>query len=145
MSDLPFVDEHCVVVDLAATELWARLLPRVERSLSRGGGARYARVVRTVPRGCGGARPLALGSDFPGFRVVGVLPGRELALEGRHLFSTYRLVFRIQELTDGRSRLRAETRASFPGAAGWVYRLLVIRSGGHALAMRRMLDAYRRP
>ncbi|MFE9137037.1 hypothetical protein [Streptomyces sp. NPDC007355] len=74
-----------------------------------------------------------------------VVPGQELALEGRHRFSVYRLVFRIDELPDGRSRLRAETRAAFPGAAGRVYRLLVISSGAHAYGMRRMLAGYRRP
>ncbi|MFF1509300.1 hypothetical protein [Streptomyces sp. NPDC058326] len=143
MSALPFVDEHAVVVDAGAEELWQRLLVRVERSLSRESGARYARLVRAEPRGSGGARPIAEGSEFPGFRVAAVVPGRELALRGGHRFSSYSLVFRIEELTEGRCRLRAETRAVFPGAAGWVYRLLVIRSGGHALGMRRMLAGYR--
>ncbi|WP_435969560.1 hypothetical protein [Streptomyces sp. Qhu_M48] len=145
MEPLPFVDEHSVVVGVRGEVLWPRLLLGVERALSGSFGAWYVRRVRGVPRGHAGVRPLAEGSEYPGFRVVRVLPGRELALEGRHRFSTYSLVFRIQELTDGRCRLRAETRAVFPGAAGWVYRLLVIRSGGHALGMRRMLDGYRRP
>ncbi|MFD3529905.1 hypothetical protein [Streptomyces sp. NPDC058664] len=145
MRGLPFVDEHAVVVDAGAEELWQRLLVRVERSLSREAGARYARLVRADPRRSGGPRPLAEGSEFPGFRVAGVVPGRELALRGGHRFSSYGLVFRIEELTDGRSRLRAETRAAFPGAAGRLYRLLVISSGGHAFGMRRMLAGYRRP
>ncbi|MFJ8662364.1 hypothetical protein [Streptomyces sp. NPDC093795] len=146
MSSLPFVDEHVVVVEVGAEELWQRLLVRVERSLSRGAGARYARLVRAEPLGVGGPRPLAVGSAFPGFRVARVVPGKELALEGGHRFSAaYSLVFRVDELADGRSRLRAETRAAFPGAAGRVYRLLVISSGGHAFGMRRMLAGYRRP
>ncbi|WP_406059183.1 hypothetical protein OG462_19365 [Streptomyces sp. NBC_01077] len=145
MGLLPFVDEHAVVVDAGRDEVWRRLLVGVERSLSQAGGARYVRLVRGVPRVPGGPRPLAEGSEFPGFRVAGVVPGRELALEGRHRFSTYSLGFRIEELTDGRCRLRAETRAAFPGAAGRVYRLLVIVSGGHAFAMRRMLAGYQHP
>ncbi|MFE2557931.1 hypothetical protein ACFXGT_18300 [Streptomyces sp. NPDC059352] len=138
-STLPYVDEHAVTVDAGTAEAWRRLRLGVERSLSQVGGARYARLVRAEPRAAGGPRPPAEGSEFPGFRVVRVVPERELALEGRHRFSTYSLVFRMEELADGRTRLRAETRAAFPGAAGRVYRLLVISSGGHAFGMRRLL------
>ncbi|MFE5594797.1 hypothetical protein [Streptomyces sp. NPDC056549] len=145
MSTLPFVDEHTVVVDSGAEELWARLLAEVERSLSGAGGARYARLVRADPLAAGGPRPLGAGSVFPGFRVAGFEPGRELALHGRHRFSTYALVYRIEALSDGRARLRAETRAAFPGVAGRLYRLLVISSGAHGFAMGRMMGAYRRP
>ncbi|MGW2306252.1 hypothetical protein [Streptomyces sp. NPDC001809] len=145
MSLLPFVDEHVVVVDAGVEETWRRLLVGVERSLSTQGGALYARLVGAVPRRSGGVRPFGAGSEFPGFRVVRLVPGHELALEGRHRFSTYSLVLRIEERSDGRCRLRAETRAVFPGAAGRVYRALVIGSGGHALATRRMLAGYRRP
>jgi hypothetical protein len=142
---LPFVDEHTVVVDAGPEELWGLVLVQVERALSREGGARYARLVRAEPRAGGGPRPLGAGSAFPGFEVVGFEPGRELALRGRHAFSSYALVFRIEDLGDGGCRLRAETRAAFPGPAGRLYRLLVISSGGHAIGMRRMLAAYRQP
>ncbi|MET9675055.1 hypothetical protein ABZY68_18445 [Streptomyces sp. NPDC006482] len=145
MSTLPYVDEHAVDVDAGVEELWRRLLTGLERSLSREAGARYTRLVRADPRDPAGPRPLAEGSEYPGFRAVRVVPGRELALEGRHRFSTYSLVFRLDELGDGRSRLTAETRAVFPGAAGRAYRLLVIGSGGHAFGMRRLLAGYRRP
>jgi hypothetical protein len=40
--------------------------------------------------------------------------------------------------------LRAESRATFPGLAGAAYRLLVVRSGGHVVAVRRLLSAVRR-
>ncbi|MFJ7959699.1 hypothetical protein ACIQ62_25780 [Streptomyces sp. NPDC096319] len=142
---LPYVDEHAVLVDCGADDLWGRLLAEVERSLSGAAGARYARLVRADPVAAGGPRPLAAGSAFPGFLVAGFEPGRELALHGRHRFSTYALVYRIESLSDGRARLRAETRAVFPGVAGRLYRLLVIGSGAHAVAMRRMMNAYRRP
>ncbi|WP_329622871.1 hypothetical protein OG357_22620 [Streptomyces sp. NBC_01255] len=139
MSTLPYVDEHAVIVEAGAAEAWRRVRGGVERSLSQRGLGAYARLVGAEPRRAGGARPVVEGATFPGFRVVRVVPGRELALEGRHRFSTYSLVFRIEELTDGRSRLRAESRAAFPGVAGRLYRLLVIGSGGHAFGMRRML------
>ncbi|MFI1976763.1 hypothetical protein [Streptomyces wedmorensis] len=141
---LPFVDEHVVEVEVGGEELWGRVVGGLERSLSGEGGARYARLVRAEPREAGGPRPLAEGSAYPGFRVVRAVRGRELALAGAHRFSTYSLVFRIEDLEDGRARLRAETRAAFPGMAGRIYRLLVIGSGGHAIGMRRMLAGYRK-
>ena len=65
-------------------------------------------------------------------------------LAGRHRFSSYALTFRLDEIGAHRSRLRAESRATFPGPAGAVYRLLVIGTGGHAVAVGRMLAQVRR-
>jgi hypothetical protein len=67
----------------------------------------------------------------------------ELALEGSHRFSRYALILRIDDL-GGRSRLRAETRAEFPGPHGRVYRALVIGTRGHVLMVRRILGAVKR-
>lgn len=77
--------------------------------------------------------------DHPGFHVVTAVPAKELALAGSHRFATYALIFRLEEAGAGRTRVRAESRAAFPGPAGRLYRLLVIGTGGHALAVRRML------
>ena len=68
----------------------------------------------------------------------------ELALAGAHRFSRYALSFRIDSLGSRRSRLRAETRAEFPGLKGGAYRALVIGSRGHVLITRRLLGAVKR-
>src|SRR5206468_8610370 len=102
------------------------------------------RVVGCTDGVATGDRPLTVGSSLPGFHVVACVPGRELALQGGHRFSTYSLTFRLETVGPDRSLLRAETRAVFPGAAGAVYRLLVIRSGGHAIVTRRILSTVRR-
>ncbi|WP_405559694.1 hypothetical protein [Streptomyces canus] len=60
--------------------------------------------------------------------MADAVPGRELVLVGRHHFPTYALVFRLEEATPGRTRLRAETRAS----------------GAHALLTGRLPAAARR-
>lgn len=79
-----------------------------------------------------------------GFRVVRAEAPHELALEGEHRFSRYALTFRVDDLGPGRSRVRAETRAAFPGLKGATYRALVIGTRVHVLAVRRMLGAIRR-
>ncbi|MFJ8636544.1 hypothetical protein [Streptomyces sp. NPDC093568] len=81
----------------------------------------------------------ALMSGSRGFRVAVSVPGKELAYVGHHPFSTYALLFHLDETPRGHTRLRAETRARFPGRAGTVYRGLVIGTGAHALVVRHML------
>jgi len=141
---LPRVDEHATVVAAGVDEVWRALTETLDRTYSRPGPARYARLVGCADRTASGPRPLAEGSVFPGFRVVGAVPGGELVLRGSHRFSAYAFVFRLDELAPGRTRLRAETRAVFPGPAGAVYRLLVIGSGGHAAGVCRLLAGIRR-
>jgi hypothetical protein len=140
IAQLPFVDDHATEIAATVDEVWPMLSNAVERSFSRAGMAGYARLVGCVPVDSSGPRPLADGSTVPGFRVTSALPGRELVLEGRHRFSIYALTFRLDDIGSGRSRLRAETRAAFPGLAGGAYRLLVIGTRGHMVAVRRLLS-----
>ncbi|MGN9756879.1 hypothetical protein [Streptomyces sp. SD31] len=89
-------------------------------------------------------RAIAETVDHPLFHVVTAVPGKELALAGSHRFSTYALVFRLEEAATGHTRVRAESRATFPGPAGRLYRLLVIGTRGHKVAVRRMLRTVRK-
>jgi hypothetical protein len=63
-----------------------------------------------------------------------------LALDGRHFFSVYKLVFELADEGPHHTRLRALTWADFPGISGKIYRALVIGTGGHRVAVRRMLN-----
>lgn len=141
---LPWLDEHTTVVEAGAEALWEAAAEVFGRSFSRGHAARYARAVGAEPLAAAGPRPLAEGSTVPGFRVVSAVPGNELAMAGRHRFSRYTLVFRTEPLGPGRSRLRAESRAVFPGPAGQGYRMMLLGTGAHVLGMRRLLAAIRR-
>ena len=78
------------------------------------------------------------GSTVPGFRVVTAEPPRLVVVAGRHRFSRYGIVFRVEPAAAG-CRVRAETRAVFPGPHGALYRLAVIGSRGHVLVTRRLL------
>ncbi len=79
-----------------------------------------------------------MGSSVPGFRVVVAEPPSLLAVAGRHRFSRYGIVVRIEPAAGG-ARCRAETRAAFPGPHGALYRLAVVGTGGHVVAVRRLL------
>ena len=79
------------------------------------------------------------GDAVPGFAVTEVDRPRTLTLQGRHRFSRYELRFSLESPTPGRTELHARTAAVFPGLLGGGYRLLVIGSGGHVLAVRRLL------
>jgi hypothetical protein len=141
---LPHVDEHALTVDADREATWAALLHVAEATVSSAGAPRYARLVGCADTEASGPRPLAVGSAFPGFHVAAATEPAVLALAGSHRFSHYALIFRLEQLADGRTRLRAETRAEFPGRKGALYKGLVIGTRMHVLATRRMLGATER-
>ncbi|MFD9461061.1 hypothetical protein [Streptomyces sp. NPDC060027] len=141
---LPYLDEHTTVVAAGTGDLWRGLGEVLDRSAARPGASGYARLVGCSDRTASGPRPFAEGSTIPGFRVTAAVPGSELVLRGRHRFSSYALIFRVERVGPDRSRLRAESRAAFPGPAGAVYRRLVVGTGGHARGMRRLLASIAR-
>ncbi|WP_129789639.1 SRPBCC family protein [Promicromonospora panici] len=119
--------------------VWRALLDQVEVL----GPARYVRLIGCRDTVAEGPRPLAVGSAVPGFRVAEADPPHELVLDGVHRFSVYTLTFRL--LPDGAgTRVEAHTDATFPGALGAIYRLLVIDSRFHKLATRSIVARIRR-
>ena len=141
---LPYVDEHATFVAAGVDDVWCGLLDSLDAAFAHAGAATCARLAGCSDATASGPRPLGPGSTVPGFRVVAAAPPRQLTLGGRHRFSSYTLTFCIDSVGPGRSLLRARTRAAFPGAAGRVYRLVVITTGGHVIAVRRLLAAARR-
>lgn len=137
IAELSYVDEHTIEVDALPQKVWSALWKTMSRS--SGSSSLAARALGCDQTRADPGGPPVVGAAIIGFRVATALPPAELALEGRHRFSRYALVFRIEELGDGASRLRAETRADFPGIAGRAYRMLVIGSKGHVLALRRLM------
>lgn len=144
IAQLPYIDEHATDIAASVDEVWPVLLDTIDRGFARFGASGYARAVGCTDRTASGPRPLAVGSTLPGFHVTAAVPGTELVLEGRHRFSAYALIFRLAPDGADGSRLVAETRATFPGFAGGIYRLLVIGSRGHGVAVRRMLSTVKR-
>lgn len=136
---LPHIDEHAVVVDADLDATWSACQRVVDGSFRPAG--RAARLLGCEDTIASGPRPLATGSTLPGFHVETADPKQTLALAGRHRFSDYALIFRLDETDDGATTIRAETRAKFPGVKGGIYKTLVIRTRGHVLVTRRLLTA----
>jgi hypothetical protein len=122
-GSLPFVDEYSRVVRASPARTWEALQLYVDRLTTASHGV-LSRVLGTVPRS--------------GFAVVEADPMHELVLAGRHRFSTYRLVFRVESV-DGGSSLHAVTYAVFPGLHGRAYRTGLMVSTGHRRATEHML------
>jgi hypothetical protein len=81
-----------------------------------------------------------VGSTIPGFAVAEIEPPRTLTLRGRHRFSRYEFRFTLDDAGPRRVQVHAHTSAAFPGPHGRIYRALVIGTGGHAVAVRRLLE-----
>ncbi|WP_197034590.1 hypothetical protein [Glycomyces sp. NRRL B-16210] len=123
-----FIDEHRITIGAPRDRVWTALRDYCETTLMKDRGGPLPLLLGTEPRA--------------GFAVSREVRGRRLDLTGRHRFSRYRLVFEIRdsEAQDG-TELIARTFADFPGPQGFVYKTLVIRTGGHALTVRRMLQS----
>ncbi|MGH2957418.1 MAG: YybH family protein [Solirubrobacterales bacterium] len=143
IDSLPPVDEHSTEVRAGADRAWEALIATLPRAFDTALSRRMASVLGCVYRRSRGD-PSVIGSTLPGFVVARSVRPSTLALLGRHRFSSYALVFRLDELGPGRSRLSGETRAEFPGAKGRAYRGLVIGTGGHVRVVKRILAAVAR-
>jgi hypothetical protein len=141
---LPHVDEHSAVIEAGADAAWDALLRVAEGTVSAGAAPHLARALGCADVAAAGPRPLAEGSVVPGFHVAEADAPRELALVGSHRFSNYALLFHLDDLGSGRTRVRAETRAEFPGFKGSAYRAMVIGTRMHVLVTRRMLGGVKR-
>ena len=144
MEDLPYIDEHSLAIAAAPSDVWRALLSVLAREV--GGVPRPVKALLGVqPSELRGdwMGTLRVGDSMPGFSVSECVVASRLALRGQHRFSRYALVFVLDG--DGAScTLRAQSWGAFPGLKGRGYRALVIGSGGHRVAVRRMLRSVAR-
>jgi hypothetical protein len=143
MERLPYIDTHTRRIEASPDGVWEALLGTLRRQF-RGGlpgpvAAAWG-LQQTERRGEWKSR-VAVGDTIPGFRVAEADSSRRLTLRGEHRFARYELRFELAEAGADSVQLRAVTSALFPGVHGQIYRLLVIGSGGHRVAVRRMLGA----
>jgi hypothetical protein len=138
LKELPLVDEHSAVAAAPPEAVWDALLDTLRSTFAAPAAQRTALLLGCDPSATNGWDHPAAGSSVPGFSIVVAERPALLAVAGRHRFSRYGIVVRI-EPAGGGARCRAETRAAFPGPHGALYRLAVIGTGGHAIAVRRLL------
>ena len=141
LDDLPLLDEHSLVVTAAPDHAWDAALESLRESFSGSAGL-FARLLGCDPSEVSGWDRPAVGSSIPGFRVVAADRPRLLVLAGRHRFSRYGIVLRLEPCEAG-TRCRLESRGAFPGPHGRLYRMAVIGSGGHVVGVRRLLRGIR--
>jgi hypothetical protein len=146
-DELPFIDAYSIEASAPPEPVWDAV---VERVLPRFGGGFgplvTGRVGQLGARALGApyAQPMSTAAGVPdtifGFRVERAERPSLIALVGEHRFARYSLTLRIEPVA-GRSssRLTAETKAAFPGAAGRIYRAAVIGTGAHRLVVSRLL------
>ena len=130
MSELPFVDEHEILIPAPRDHVWRTLRRYVDSSLGVGARNPVAWILGTQPRA--------------GFEVEREIPAEQLDMAGRHRFSRYRLVFELADAADDETQLSARTYAEFPGLRGRAYRALVIGTRLHVLATNQILRSIRR-
>jgi hypothetical protein len=138
IADLPHIDEHEVGIRAGQDSVWDALATTLPKFVDNGLAHRFGALVGVEHREKWGEFP-EVGATLTGFVVARSVPPAVLALMGEHRFSRYALVFRMEAATIG-TRLRAETRAEFPGAQGRIYQGLVIDTRFHVLAVRRILS-----
>lgn len=116
---LPLIDEHSVAVNASPAEVFTAAERYASALAGRTGGVLKAILAPRPPSG---------------FALSTV--GSRIELTGQHRFSRYRLEFLV---TPG--RLTARSFGEFPGLHGRLYRLAVVSSGAHVLAVRHMLTS----
>lgn len=120
-----YVDEHSTTLAGSPAAVWPQLRAYVDDWLARSERSPLTRLLGTRPRA--------------GFEVTEAEEPHRLTLAGRHRFSRYVLDLRLTDAGDGTTTASAATYADFPGPHGFAYRTLVVGSGFHVLATRRLL------
>ena len=143
LDELPRIDEHCVDVAAPPDLAWDAAAQTLGASLSGPLSGRLARLLGCDPAVMADWEEPDVGSSVPGFRIAVAERPRLLVVSGCHRFSRYGIVFRVVASGDG-SRCCAESRAAFPGLHGRLYRLAVIGTGTHRVAVRRLLQRVKR-
>jgi len=146
MEPLPFIDDRVQRIDAPLERTWLALLTTMRgsarnppRLLAAAWGLAQATHVGHW------ADHVAVGDTIPGFAVAQSEPPRLLVLRGGHRFSRYELRFELESSPHARGvELHAKSSAVFPGLHGRIYRALVIGTGGHRIAVRRLLAAIAR-
>ena len=137
-ATLPLIDVRSVAVGASSVRCWRAVIDVTSRSADGPGARVFAAGMSCADRGSSG-KPDEVGAAFPGFHVVRSEPPFLWGLEGSHRFSTYFLEFRVDSIGPARCAVHAESRARFHGLPGTLYRTAVIGTGGHALAVGRLL------
>src|SRR4051812_145172 len=127
LEELPRIDEHSASAAAAPGTVWDAALTTLRAAFSPVPARVVARLLGCDPRSFDAAPGWDRGTPgaaIPGFRVVTARRPDLLVVAGRHRFSRYGIVVRVDPQGGG-SVVRLESRATFPGPHGALYRLAV--------------------
>jgi hypothetical protein len=146
MERLPYIDDHVKAINAPPERVWAALLGTMRGQLGHQlpQPLLAAWGLEQPARSGNWVNSVRVGDTIPGFAVAETEPPRLLSLRGRHRFSRYELRFELDWPHPNRVEIHAKTSAVFPGVHGRIYRALVIGTGGHRIAVRRMLTVIAR-
>jgi hypothetical protein len=140
MSALPFIDEHDRRIDASTELVFSALVATIGRITPElPGWLTTAWGLDPIRRSGDWAGSVSVGDSVPGFAATAIEPGQSLVLRGNHRFAEYELRFELEPSSTGQTRLCAKTSADFHGLKGRLYRALVIGTGGHRVAVGRIL------
>jgi len=141
MQSVSHVDDHVRAMAASPEQTWIALLRTVRTQFGHQPWRWLAAAwgLEHPARNGDWINSVSVGDTIPGFAVSETDPPRLLVLHGRHRFSRYELRFELDQVRRGCIEVHAKTSAEFPGARGRIYRALVISSGGHRIAVRRIL------
>jgi ketosteroid isomerase-like protein len=143
ISGLPAINEISVEIDADAIRTWEALIATTPRLFDTRRARRVSPLLGAAQTEAKGD-PSVIGSTLPGFIVARSVRPALLALLGQHRFSRYALLFAIDDIGHGRSRLTAETRAEYPGRSGTLFHSLLVRSRGQLTGVNRILEAVKK-
>jgi hypothetical protein len=141
MERLPYIDDHVKTVNAPAERVWAALLSAIRVGFGHQlpGPLVAAWGLEQAARSGDWISSVRVGDTVPGFAVAETEAPRLLSLRGRHRFSRYEFRFELDSPHPDRVEIHVRTSAVFPGVHGRIYRALVIGTGGHRIAVQRML------
>jgi Polyketide cyclase / dehydrase and lipid transport len=140
LEQLPYIDEQVRRIDGSPDQVWRALLSTVRLiGAWLPGPVIWAWGLQPSERTGEWRSQVAVGDTIVGFGAVEVSAPRVLALRGAHRFARYELRFEITGDQPGSSVLHAHSSALFVGPLGLAYRGLVVRTGGHRIAVRALL------
>lgn len=107
---LPHIDEHATNIAADSDAVWAAVILTLRNAFSGALGLWFAGLVGAESKEAADWSNPVSGSTLPGFKVEAMERPTLITLTGRHRFSEYALIFRMEEMDGHRILVRKMLR-----------------------------------